>query len=115
MTITFYLLLAYLNLTGQRKKFDWKRLETKLNVFFGIYSFLWLLICLFVLFTFFVSIITFIPLTIILVWLILELISNDAILIYGKNLEILHKEFMNVNKDSVNHSIRERDFNKHNK
>lgn len=115
MTITFYILFAYLNLTGQRKKFDWKRLETKMNVFFGIYSTLWVLVCLLVVFTFFVSIITFIPLVIILSWMILELITNNAILIYGKNKDVLQNEFMSVNQESVDHSIRGGKFNKHNK
>jgi hypothetical protein len=104
MTITFYILLLYLNLTGQRKKFSWKRLETKMNVFFGIYSTLWVLIILLVLFTYFVSTVTFIPLVIILVWLNLELITDHAILIYRQNKIIMQKEFMEVNKESLKQS-----------
>ena len=115
MSITFYLLLTYLNLTKQRKKFDWKRLETKMNVFFGIYSVLWLLVCLLAIFMFFVSIIVFIPLVIILVWMIMELITDRAILIYGKNKEILQKEFMSVNEESVQQAIKEGKYNKHHK
>jgi len=106
MTITFYILLAYLNATGQRKKFDWKTLEQKMNVFFGIYSVLWLLTVGLALFTFFVSIPIFIILTIICVWLCAELLTDSAILIYGKNKEIMQKEFMSVNEESVREAER---------
>jgi len=101
MTITFYLLLTYLNLTNQRKKFDWKRLEQKMNVFFGIYSVIWLSVIAITIFTFFVSTPLFIIYFIILLWLIAEWISNKAILIYGKNKDIMQKEFMSVNEESL--------------
>ena len=101
MTITFYLLLTYLNLTNQRKNFDWKRLETKMNVFFGIYSFLWLLFVGFTILTFFVSKILFVIFAVLTAWLVAEWISDKAILIYGKNKIIMQNEFMAVNKKSV--------------
>lgn len=106
MTITFYILLTYLNLTKQRKNFDWKKLETKMNVFFGIYSFLWLLIVASTIFFFFVSIPVFVISAIILTWLCAEWINDKAILIYGKNKEIMQKEFMSVNEESVREAVR---------
>ena len=112
MTITFYLLLTYLNLTNQRKSFDWKPLEQKMNTFFGIYTSLWLLVCGLTLFMFFVSIPIFIFFAIILCWLIAEWISNKAILIYGKNKDIMQKEFMAVNKESVDEAVKLAKLNK---
>jgi hypothetical protein len=106
MTITFYLLLTYLNLTKQRKIFDWKRLEDKLNIFFGIYSFLWLLFVGGSIFTYFVSIPIFIVFITVTFWLIAEWLTDKAILIYGKNKDIMQKEFMSVNEESVEEAER---------
>ena len=106
MTITYYLLLTYLNLTKQREKFDWKRLETKMNIFFGIYSFLWLLIVALTIFIFFISTPVFIILLVILSWLIAEWITDRAILIFGKHKDIMQNEFMSVNEESVKEAER---------
>lgn len=101
MTITFYVLLAYLNLTKQRRKFDWKSLEHKMNVFFTIYTILWIIALGGAIFAFYVSIPLCIFLSIVTLWLIAELITDHAITIYGKNKEILQKEFMSVNKEAL--------------
>jgi hypothetical protein len=101
MTITFYLLLTYLNLTGKRKSFVKKNLEKKMNWFFGIYSFLWLLMVGSAIFFYFVSIPIFISCLVISLWLIAEQITDHAILIKGKNKIILQKEFMSVDKESL--------------
>jgi hypothetical protein len=106
MTITFYLLLTYLNLTKQRKNFDWKRLEHKMNVFFGIYSMLWLLVVGFNIFTYFTSIPLFIFFSILTLWLVAEWITDKAILVFGKNVDIMQKEFMSVNEESVKEAER---------
>lgn len=105
MTLTYFILLTYLNLTKQRKKFDWKRLEEKMNVFFGIYSFLWLLFVGLTIFSFFVSTTVFIITLTITLWMISELISDRAILIRGKHKDILQKEFMSVNQESVKQAL----------
>jgi len=106
MTITFYILLAYLNLTKQRKIFDWKTLEHKMNVFFGIVTTLWMLAIGGAIFFYFVSIPIFIFFLVISLWLIAEVITDRAILIFGKHREILQREFMSVNLESVKEAER---------
>ena len=99
MTITFYLVLIYLNIFGLRKNFKQKRLESKMNVFFGIYSALWLLFIGGAIFFYFLSTTVFIIFLLLSLWLIAEQITDHAILIKGKNKIILQKEFMEVDKE----------------
>ena len=115
MTITFYLLLLWLNLTNRRKKFDWQRLEQKVGAFFNIYMMLWLAVTALTIFFYFVSIPVFIIFATVFVWFLLELFVKKTILVYGKNKEILQKEFMSVNKASVDQAIKEAKKNKHHK
>ena len=72
-----------------------------MSVFFGMYSFLWLLVTGLSIFLFFISIPAFIPLIIIFVWMCAEWLNDNAILIYGKHKDIMQNEFMSVNKESV--------------
>lgn len=103
MTITFYILLGYLNLTKQYEKFVWKSLEHKMNVFFGIYSVLWCLIIIMTLFTFFVFKPLFVIFALLMIWLIAEFITGHAILIRNKHKEILKNEILgdNLGEDDI--------------
>ena len=115
MTITFYILLTFLNWTGLRRKFDWKRMETKMNWFFGIYTSLLMLVFGLTIFMYSISTFTFVLLLVVSLWLIAEWVTDKAILIYGANKIILHKEFMGVNKESVEDAVKNTIKDKHHK
>ena len=115
MTITFYLLLTILNWTGLRRNFDWKKMESKMNWFFGIYTTLIVLMFGLSIFLYFVSIIGFVITLTITLWFIGEWVTDKAILIYGTNKTILHEEFMGVNKDSVEEAKKNTIKDKHHK
>jgi len=96
MTITFYFLLFFLKITKTKEYFIKKRAEIKLNIYFTIYTSIWLITIGFILAMYYISIVGLILSILILIWLITEVITNKTILIYGKNKEILQKQFMDV-------------------